>query len=83
MQVVNREEYQENGYTYEKITYDNGYIDIHIKPEPFEPGPEPEPSPAPVTNEDIMNKLNDMSSEQVSKASLDAAYREGVNSYDE
>lgn len=41
----------------------------------------PEPSTEP-TNQDIMDKLNDMSGEQVSKASLDAAYREGVNSYE-
>ena len=31
--------------------------------------------------EDIMDKLNDMSGDQVSVATLDAAYREGVNSY--
>lgn len=82
MQVVSTEEFQENGYTYEKVTYDNGTVDVHIKPDPIVPGPEPEPQPA-VTNEDIMNKLNEMSGEQVSKASLDAAYKEGVNSYGE
>lgn len=43
-------------------------------PEPLEPSTEP-------TNQDIMDKLNDMSGDQVSVATLDAAYREGVNSY--
>lgn len=43
-------------------------------PEPVEPTTEP-------TNQDIMDKLNDMSADQVSVATLDAAYREGVNSY--
>ena len=43
-------------------------------PEPVEPATEP-------TNQDIMDKLNDMSGDQVSVATLDAAYREGVNSY--
>lgn len=42
--------------------------------------PEPPEPVAEVTNEDIMDKLNDMSGDQVSVASLDAAYREGVNS---
>lgn len=46
-------------------------------PNPPEP---PEPSTEP-TNQDIMDKLNDMSADQVSVATLDAAYREGVNSY--
>lgn len=46
-------------------------------PNPPEP---PEPSTEP-TNQDIMDKLNDMSGDQVSVATLDAAYREGVNSY--
>lgn len=43
-------------------------------PEPVEPTTEP-------TTQDIMDKLNDMSGDQVSVATLDAAYREGVNSY--
>ena len=38
---------------------------------------EPEP-----TNQDIMDKLDEMSAGQVSTVSLDAAYREGVNSYE-
>lgn len=46
-------------------------------PNPPEP---PEPSTEP-TNQDIMDKLNDMSGDQVSVATLDAAYREGVNAY--
>lgn len=40
----------------------------------------PEPSTEPTT-QDIMDKLNDMSGDQVPAATLDAAYREGVNSY--
>lgn len=43
-------------------------------PEPVEPTTEP-------TTQDIMDKLNDMSGDQVSVATLDSAYREGVNSY--
>ena len=43
-------------------------------PEPVEPTTEP-------TNQDIMDKLNDMSGDQVPAATLDAAYREGVNAY--
>lgn len=46
-------------------------------PNPPEP---PEPSMEPTT-QDIMDKLNDMSGDQVSVATLDAAYREGVNAY--
>lgn len=56
MQVVSKEEYQDNGCTYEKITYSNGYMDIHIKPEPFESSPEPRPEP--VTNEDILAAMS-------------------------
>lgn len=56
MQIINKEEYQDNGCTYEKITYNNGYMDIHIKPEPFESSPEPRPEP--VTNEDILAAMN-------------------------
>lgn len=44
------------------------------------PPESPEPSTGP-TNQDIMDKLNDMSGDQVSVATLDAAYREGVNAY--
>lgn len=46
-------------------------------PNPPEP---PEPSTEPTT-QDIMDKLNDMSGDQVSVATLDNAYREGVNAY--
>lgn len=81
MKVIKTEEFEENGYTYEKVTYDNGTINTYIKPSSEELPPEP--PVAPITNEDIMNKLNDMSSEQVSKSALDEAYREGVNSYGE
>lgn len=40
----------------------------------------PQPTTEPTT-QDIMDKLNDMSADQVSVATLDNAYREGVNAY--
>ena len=51
------------------------WIEDPNPPEPVEPV-EPEPS-----NADIMAKLEDMTAGQVSTATLDAAYQEGVNSY--
>ena len=50
------------------------WIENPNPPEPPEPTTEP-------TNQDIMDKLNDMSGDQVPAATLDAAYREGVNAY--
>lgn len=44
-------------------------------------GTAPEPTTEP-TNQDIMDKLDKMSTGQVSTTELDAAYREGVNSYE-
>ena len=44
-------------------------------------GTAPEPATEP-TNQDIMDKLDEMSAGQVSTAELDAAYREGVNAYE-
>ena len=43
-------------------------------PEPVEPTSEP-------TNQDIMDALTAMQGDQVPAATLDAAYREGVNAY--
>lgn len=43
-------------------------------PEPVEPTTEP-------TNQDIMDALTAMQGDQVPAATLDAAYREGVNAY--
>ena len=43
-------------------------------PEPIEPTTEP-------TNQDIMDALEAMQGDQVPAATLDAAYREGVNAY--
>lgn len=40
----------------------------------------PEPTKEP-TNQDIMDALTAMQGDQVSVATLDAAYREGVNAY--
>ncbi len=47
---------------------------------PNPPDP-PEPSNEP-SNKDIMDMLNAMQGDQVPKDTLDAAYREGVNSYE-
>lgn len=59
----------------ETKSWDGGeWVENPNPPEPPEPSTEP-------TTQDIMDKLNDMSGDQVSVATLDAAYREGVNSY--
>lgn len=50
--------------------------------ETYTPDPAPEPTPEQPTNQDIMDKLNAMTTGHVSTAELDAAYREGVNSYE-
>lgn len=62
--------------TYQGQTYEvkDGYFIV-----PKEIEPEPEPTPAQPTNQDIMDKLDEMSAGQISKADLDAAYAEGVN----
>lgn len=58
-----------------KQSWDGGeWVENPNPPEPVEPTTEP-------TNQDIMDKLNDMSGDQVSVATLDNAYREGVNAY--
>ena len=59
----------------ETQSWDGGeWVENPNPPEPPEPSTEP-------TNQDIMDKLNDMSGDQVSVATLDNAYREGVNAY--
>lgn len=50
------------------------WIENPNPPEPVEPTTEP-------TNQDIMDALQAMQGDQVPAATLDAAYREGVNSY--
>lgn len=50
------------------------WIENPNPPEPVEPTTEP-------TNQDIMDELKAMQGDQVPAATLDAAYREGVNSY--
>lgn len=50
------------------------WIENPNPPEPVEPTTEP-------TNQDIMDALTAMQGDQVPAATLDAAYREGVNSY--
>ena len=50
--------------------------------EEYTPDPAPEPTPTQPTNQDIMDKLNAMTTGQVSTEELDAAYREGVNAYE-
>ena len=81
--VLETYEYEENGNTYIYTKYqrkDGGIteerrIKSELPPsEPIEPVVEP-------TTQDIMDKLNDMSADQVSVVTLDAAYREGVNAY--
>lgn len=57
-----------------KLWTGSEWIENPNPPEPPEPSTEP-------TSQDIMDKLNDMSGDQVSVATLDAAYREGVNAY--
>lgn len=57
-----------------KIWTGTEWIENPNPPDPPEQSTEP-------TTQDIMDKLNDMSGDQVSVESLDAAYREGVNSY--
>lgn len=50
------------------------WIENPNPPEPVEPTTEP-------TNQDIMDALTAMQGDQVPVATLDAAYREGVNAY--
>lgn len=50
------------------------WIENPNPPEPVEPVSEP-------TNQDIMDALTAMQGDQVPAATLDAAYREGVNAY--
>ncbi len=82
--VIETYEYEESGNTYIYTKYqrkDGGITEerrIKSDPLPLEPT---EPQLAPVTNADIMAKLEDMTTGQVSTATLDAAYQEGVNSY--
>ncbi len=77
--IVEQTEYEENGYTYIKTVYSNGTIDIHIKSDPASVEP-PAPSTEP-TMQDIMDELKAMQGDQVPAATLDSAYKEGVNSY--
>lgn len=67
----------EDGITFIVRTFSSGSVAKWQK-QSEEPEPEPQVMP---TTQDIMDKLNDMSGEQVSVATLDAAYREGVNAY--
>lgn len=77
MQLISNEEITENGNTYIVETYDNGTINKYIKPQ--ETTGELPSQPEPITNEDIMDALQAMQGDQVPAATLDAAYREGVN----
>lgn len=59
----------------ETQSWDGGeWVDNPNPPEPVEPTTEP-------TNQDIMDELKAMQGDQVPAATLDSAYREGVNSY--
>lgn len=56
-------------------SWDGGeWVENPNPPEPVEPTTEP-------TNQDIMDALTAMQGDQVPAATLDAAYREGVNAY--
>ena len=59
----------------ETKSWDGGeWVENPNPPEPPEPTTEP-------TNQDIMDALTAMQGDQVPAATLDAAYREGVNAY--
>lgn len=77
MKIIESKEIIENGITYIVETFDNGTINKYIKPD--DKPPEPKPTPTEPTTQDIMDKLDEMSSEQVSKKVLDEAYKSGVN----
>lgn len=82
MELIKTEEIQENELTYIVNTYNNGTVEKYIKPDQdYVPPDPPEPSTEP-TNQDIMDMLVAMQGDQVPKDTLDAAYREGVNSYE-
>lgn len=68
----------EDGITYIVREYESGSVAKWQKPseEPITPEPTKEP-----TNQDIMDALTAMQGDQVPAATLDAAYREGVNAY--
>ena len=44
--------------------------------------PDPEPQPIQPTNQEIMDKLNEMTNGTISTTELDEAYRKGVNAYE-
>lgn len=79
MKLINTEEIIENDSTYIVETYDNGTVNKYIKPQ--ETTGELPSQPEPITNQDIMDALTAMQGDQVPAATLDAAYREGVNAY--
>lgn len=64
MAVVSREEIQMDGHTYIKETYTSGKTNIYLKsdpiPDPIEP--EPEPVDPPVTNEQLLEEVNNLQS---------------------
>lgn len=53
MNIINKQEVQEDEITYIIETYNNGTINKYIKPQDIEI----EPTPAPITNEDILNAM--------------------------
>lgn len=79
MITFTEKEVVENGITYMVREYSTGSV-VKWQKQSEEVQ---EPQTNPITNEDIMDKLNTMTGEQVAKADLDTAYREGVNSYGE
>ncbi len=57
-----------------KLWTGSEWVDNPNPPQPVEPTTEP-------TTQDIMDELKAMQGDQVPAATLDAAYREGVNAY--
>lgn len=53
MNIIDKQEVQEDEITYIIETYNNGTINKYIKPQDIEI----EPTPAPITNEDILNAM--------------------------
>ena len=97
MKIISTNEIIENGLTYIVETFDNGTINKYLKPEIL-PEPEPQPKPVTLedlqsqikelqaqsttTGEQVAEMYAVQAGDVVVKSELDAAYREGVNSYE-
>lgn len=97
MKIISTNEIVENGSTYIVETFDNGTINKYLKPEIL-PEPDPKPKPVTLedlqsqikelqaqsttTGEQVAEMYAVQAGDVVVKSELDAAYREGVNSYE-